>query len=327
MPMPRRSTGTFTPAAASNSASPCTAMRPSSGVSRPAMERKVVVLPQPEGPSMAKNAPGSSAKLTSRTPPASRSVGFAKIFVRRSTWSMAASAIRQHDERVERNAAAPPRQERIDVDLFDACAGVEDEARERDQRRDDRVAIEGRPAAISVEQRPYLRAADQGARRARVERRRRQRHVAAELDVDAAGAEQDDRAHLGIARRAEDELEAVGDLFGDQHSVERRAALSHGANDLPVGGAQRLVGVDPDDHAAAVGFVCQRGAHRLGDHPIADPPRHGDGLARIAGDRFARRADAVGPEQRFRSDLGQYPGYGLPPEYPFQLPFRATLSD
>ena len=39
------------------------------------MQRSVVVLPQPVGPSSVKNVPGSSAKLASRMPPAIWSVG------------------------------------------------------------------------------------------------------------------------------------------------------------------------------------------------------------------------------------------------------------
>ncbi len=53
------------------------------------MQRKVVVLPQPDGPSMVKNVPGARSKLASRMPPAIWSVEFSKILVRRSTRSMA----------------------------------------------------------------------------------------------------------------------------------------------------------------------------------------------------------------------------------------------
>ena len=70
MPTARRSTGTLTRFAASNRARPSTEMMPSSGVSSPAMQRSVVVLPQPEGPSSVKNVPASSSKLASRMPPA-----------------------------------------------------------------------------------------------------------------------------------------------------------------------------------------------------------------------------------------------------------------
>src|SRR5690242_4528506 len=85
MPTERCSTGTFSRALASNSVRPSTAMTPSSGVSSPAMQRKVVVLPQPDGPSRVKNVPGSSVKLASRMPPAIWSVELSKILVSPST--------------------------------------------------------------------------------------------------------------------------------------------------------------------------------------------------------------------------------------------------
>src|SRR5437867_1717404 len=40
-------------------------MRPASGFSKPAMRRSVVVLPEPDGPSMVKNSPCSTSRLTS----------------------------------------------------------------------------------------------------------------------------------------------------------------------------------------------------------------------------------------------------------------------
>src|SRR5438105_8894326 len=46
---------------------PSRTIRPSSGVSKPAIIRSVVVLPQPLGPSSEKNSPSSIARLTSRT--------------------------------------------------------------------------------------------------------------------------------------------------------------------------------------------------------------------------------------------------------------------
>src|SRR6516225_3446024 len=52
--------------------SPSSRMRPSSGVSRPASRRSSVVLPQPEGPSSAKNSPAkisSDSSSTALTPP------------------------------------------------------------------------------------------------------------------------------------------------------------------------------------------------------------------------------------------------------------------
>ena len=74
MPMPRRFIGTESPAAPSNSTRSPSRMTPLSGRSSPAMQRSVVVLPQPDGPSSVKNAPGSSANSASRMPPAMPSV-------------------------------------------------------------------------------------------------------------------------------------------------------------------------------------------------------------------------------------------------------------
>ena len=69
MPRPRRCGGTFTLAAdvREKSVLPLTVIVPESGCSRPATDRSVVVLPQPEGPSRVKNWPSSTSKLTSST--------------------------------------------------------------------------------------------------------------------------------------------------------------------------------------------------------------------------------------------------------------------
>src|SRR5882757_571252 len=88
MPTERCSTGTFTRALASKSVRPSTAITPSSGVSSPATQRSVVVLPHPEGPSRVKKVPGSSVKLAPRMPPAIWSVELSKILVSPSTRSM-----------------------------------------------------------------------------------------------------------------------------------------------------------------------------------------------------------------------------------------------
>src|SRR5437879_3858591 len=48
---------------------PCRTIRPSSGASKPAIIRSVVVLPQPLGPSSEKNSPSAIGKLTSSTAP------------------------------------------------------------------------------------------------------------------------------------------------------------------------------------------------------------------------------------------------------------------
>ena len=62
MPSPRSLAGTFTllstAGPAANSTLPPTGRRPSPAVSRPAIERSVVVLPQPDGPSRVNSSPG-----------------------------------------------------------------------------------------------------------------------------------------------------------------------------------------------------------------------------------------------------------------------------
>ena len=50
---------------------PLIATSPASGVTKPATERSVVVLPHPDGPSRVKNSPGATARDT----PSSASVG------------------------------------------------------------------------------------------------------------------------------------------------------------------------------------------------------------------------------------------------------------
>src|SRR5438105_6543988 len=46
---------------------PCSTTRPTSGVSKPAIMRSVVVLPQPDGPSIEKNSPSRISSVTSST--------------------------------------------------------------------------------------------------------------------------------------------------------------------------------------------------------------------------------------------------------------------
>src|SRR5215510_11959266 len=106
MPTERCSTGTLTRNLASNSVRPSTAMTPWSGVSSPAMQRKVVVLPQPEGPSSVKNVPDSSAKLASRMPPAIWSVELSKILVSPSTRSIRTNPSSPHSLRSSQRAGS-----------------------------------------------------------------------------------------------------------------------------------------------------------------------------------------------------------------------------
>src|SRR5688500_18357244 len=61
MPMSRRCTGT------SVMSWPPTWTRPLSGISKPAMMRRLVVLPQPDGPSSEKNSPALMSSVTLST--------------------------------------------------------------------------------------------------------------------------------------------------------------------------------------------------------------------------------------------------------------------
>jgi hypothetical protein len=62
--MLRLSMGTIMPRSGAASVRPLSVISPPFGVSRPAIMRSVVVLPQPDGPSRVKNSPGATLKLT-----------------------------------------------------------------------------------------------------------------------------------------------------------------------------------------------------------------------------------------------------------------------
>src|SRR5246127_5894280 len=64
MPRSRERGGTSTPCAGDDTTLPPIDIRPSVGCSRPATQRKVVVLPQPDGPSSTTISPAGTAKLT-----------------------------------------------------------------------------------------------------------------------------------------------------------------------------------------------------------------------------------------------------------------------
>src|SRR5476649_1667152 len=64
MPMSRSRGGSRMPCAGDDTTRPAMLIVPSVGCSRPATQRKVVVLPQPEGPSSTTISPAGTAKLT-----------------------------------------------------------------------------------------------------------------------------------------------------------------------------------------------------------------------------------------------------------------------
>ena len=67
MPMPRSLGGTNMPLSTSHTVSSAITMRPASGRSRPARQRSVVVLPQPDGPSSVISLPVSTSRLMPST--------------------------------------------------------------------------------------------------------------------------------------------------------------------------------------------------------------------------------------------------------------------
>src|SRR5690348_8652902 len=85
MPMLRLRGGSRTPCSGAETTLPPMAILPALGCSRPATQRSVVVLPQPEGPSSTTISPAATSKLTSST--AGRPI--AKTLRNRSTRSSA----------------------------------------------------------------------------------------------------------------------------------------------------------------------------------------------------------------------------------------------
>ena len=73
MPRLRDRGGTRTPRSGDDTRFPAMLMSPPVGCSSPATQRKVVVLPQPEGPSSTTISPAGTAKLTPST--AGRPIG------------------------------------------------------------------------------------------------------------------------------------------------------------------------------------------------------------------------------------------------------------
>src|SRR6478609_8055708 len=67
IPISRRRGGTMMPSAGEDTTRPAIRIEPALGCSRPATQRSVVVLPQPEGPSRTTISPAGTAKLTPST--------------------------------------------------------------------------------------------------------------------------------------------------------------------------------------------------------------------------------------------------------------------
>src|SRR5262249_41044765 len=86
MPMPRRRAGTMTPFAGADTSRPPMLIAPALACSRPATQRSVVVLPQPDGPSSTTISPAGTVKLT----PSTAGRPAANAFTRSRTSSVAA---------------------------------------------------------------------------------------------------------------------------------------------------------------------------------------------------------------------------------------------
>ena len=102
--------------------------------------------------------------------------------------------------------------------------------------------------------------------------RRHQPHVVERLGPDAAEPDQHDRSPVGIAPRADDQLDAGRRHRLDQHAVEREARLPCNAVRAPRGLERGCVG-DIQRDAARVALVGERGGLRLQRDRIADARR------------------------------------------------------
>ena len=88
MPIERSWVGTSTRSLEAYTVVPLMPMRPASAVSRPATQRSVVVLPQPDGPTREKNSCSSMAKSI-----ASTAVMLPKRLVSPSTWMVTPTSL------------------------------------------------------------------------------------------------------------------------------------------------------------------------------------------------------------------------------------------
>ena len=137
----------------------------------------------------------------------------------------------QHDQRIERHAAARERHERIDVDRLDDVAEINRKTPERDQRVDHCLDVEPGGTAIAVQKLAAAHAIEQVAGLLAADRRRAEGHVLDELEQHAAAAGHHHEPHLGVAMEPEHQLQAAADLLADQHaaqSVLAQAAASSG---------------------------------------------------------------------------------------------------
>src|SRR5512142_1849772 len=126
MPKPRRLGATNTPFEDENTTRSFTAISPTRGRSRPAIERRVVVLPQPLGPSSVKSLPCGTVKVTSCAARTISPCSFGYSVKRPSTFStvpllsfldaeLPAQPLRDHHEGEEREDEHHPERRELDV--------------------------------------------------------------------------------------------------------------------------------------------------------------------------------------------------------------------
>src|SRR5437763_269431 len=194
MPMSRLCGGTWV------TSCPPTTMRPPSGCSNPAIMRKVVVLPQPEGPSSAKNSPGATRRSTLST----TRVRPSKLFSTRSRRTSA--AVRGRSLIVTRMGSASSAQDagyaRVDVIL----ALVVPFPIDLDELRDLRLGVVELGVILRVELHLLVR------RRVPHSLAQRLLHVRAEHEIDVGVGK---LAHLGAWRD-------VPHLLEREHALGRR---------------------------------------------------------------------------------------------------------
>src|SRR5882672_4843552 len=126
MPKPRRLGATKTPFAEEYTTRPATLISPRRGRSRPAIDRRVVVFPQPLGPSSVKSFPSGTSKLTSCAAFTISPRSFGYSVKRPSTFSMPCSGsfldpeslsqrLSEHHQDEKRQDEQDPQRRELDV--------------------------------------------------------------------------------------------------------------------------------------------------------------------------------------------------------------------
>src|SRR4026209_136912 len=122
MTKPRRFGATKTRRADENTTCPLTETSPARGRSSPAIDRSVVVLPQPLGPSSVKSCPSSTVKVTSCAALTISPCGFGYSVNRPGTLSTlllqavaAADPLRDHHEDKERQDEHHAQRRQLDI--------------------------------------------------------------------------------------------------------------------------------------------------------------------------------------------------------------------